>query len=141
MDQLRAIKVFVRVIDEHHVAFPIYDGNGQFMSTGNVVTNGKVGLLFIDWQNQRRMRLNGLATIDFDDPLMADYPEALMIIRVRAEEVFPNCPRYIHRMELVERSEFVPREACETPDAPWKDHFEDVLPRDQRARRAARRKD
>jgi predicted pyridoxine 5'-phosphate oxidase superfamily flavin-nucleotide-binding protein len=131
----------VRVLDETTIAFPSYDGNGQFMSGGNVLTNGKVGLLFIDWEGQFRMRLNGTATIDFDDELMGEYPEAQFIYRVRAEEIFPNCPRYIHRMEMVERSRFVPRAACETPDAPWKDHFEDVLPADQRARRAAARGD
>lgn len=130
---------FVQVLDERTIAFPNYDGNGQFMSTGNILTNGKVGLLFIDWENQHRMRLNGTATIDFDDPLLASYPEAQFIVRVRAEEVFPNCPRYIHRMKLLERSRFVPRAACETPEPGWKDYFEDVLPADQRARRAARR--
>ena len=130
---------FVRVLDDQTVAFPIYDGNGQFMSTGNVLTNGKVGLLFIDFENQSRMRLNGTASIDFADPLADEFPEAQFIVRVRAEEVFPNCPRYIHKMELVERSRFVPRAACETPEPGWKDHFEDVLPEEQRKRRAEKR--
>lgn len=130
---------FVRVIDEHTVAFPNYDGNGMFMSTGNILQHGKVAMLFVDWQNQRRMRLNGTATIDFADPLMADYPEAQFVVRVRAEQVFANCPRYIHKMELVERSRFVPRAECETPDPDWKDSLEEVLPASQRQRRAARR--
>lgn len=129
---------FVRMLDEHTLAFPSYDGNGQFMSAGNIATNGKVGMLFIDWENQWRMRVNGTATIDFDDPLLATYPEAQFVVRVKAEEVFPNCPRYIHKMQLVERSRYVPKEACETPDAEWKGHFEDVLPADQRARRQAK---
>ena len=130
---------FVRVIDEHTVAFPNYDGNGQYMTSGNILETGKVGLLFIDFQNQWRMRLNGIATIDFDDPLKAEWPEAQFVVRVTAEEVFPNCPRYIHKMELVERSVFVPKAACETPDPDWKDYFEDALPEDQKARRAARK--
>ena len=130
---------FVRVIDEHTVAFPSYDGNGQFMTTGNIIETGKVGMLFIDFQNQWRMRLNGIATIDFDDPLKDSWPEAQFVVRVKAEEVFPNCPRYIHHMEMVERSVFVPRAGCETPDPDWKDHFEDALPEDQQKRRAARR--
>ncbi len=130
---------FVRVLDEHTVAFPNYDGNGQYMTTGNILETGKVGLLFIDFQNQWRMRLNGIATIDFDDPLKAEWPEAQFVVRVTAEEVFPNCPRYIHKMELVERSVFVPKAACETPDPDWKDYFEDALPEDQKARRAARK--
>ncbi len=130
---------FVRVLDEHTLAFPNYDGNGQYMTTGNILETGKVGLLFIDFQNQWRMRLNGIATIDFDDPLKAEWPEAQFVVRVTAEEVFPNCPRYIHKMELVERSVFVPKAACETPDPDWKDYFEDALPEDQKARRAARK--
>jgi uncharacterized protein len=130
---------FVRIVDERTVAFPNYDGNGQFMSAGNIRTNPKVGMLFIDFENQWRMRLNGTASIDFDDPLMAEYPGALFVTRVRAEEIYPNCPRYIHKMQLVERSVFVPQAACEAPDPDWKDHFEAELPADQQARRAARR--
>lgn len=129
---------FVRVVDEHTLAFPSYDGNGQFMTTGNIIETGNVGMLFVDWMNQFRIRLNGTASIDFEDPLAGSWPEAQFIVRVRAEEVFSNCPRYIHRMELVERSMFVPRADCETPDAPWKDYFEAELPADQQARRAAR---
>jgi predicted pyridoxine 5'-phosphate oxidase superfamily flavin-nucleotide-binding protein len=130
---------FVRCIDPKTEVFPVYDGNGQFMSGGNILNNGKVGMLFIDWENQNRMRLNGTATIDFEDELLPEFPEAVFVVRVHAEEIFPNCPRYIHRMELVERSRFVPRSGCETPDAGWKDYFEDDLPADQRARRKARR--
>jgi predicted pyridoxine 5'-phosphate oxidase superfamily flavin-nucleotide-binding protein len=130
---------FVRVIDEHTIAFPNYDGNGQYLSTGNILETAKAGLLFIDWENQWRMRLNGTATINFDDPLKSEWPEAQFVVRVRAEEVFPNCPRYIHRMELVERSVFVPKADCETPDPDWKAAFEDALPEEQRKRRAAQR--
>ncbi|HMO54805.1 MAG TPA: pyridoxamine 5'-phosphate oxidase family protein, partial [Tepidiformaceae bacterium] len=131
---------FVKVLDEHTVAFPNYDGNGQYMTAGNIIETGRVGLLFIDFQNQWRMRLNGTASIDFDDPLKEAWPEAQFVVRVHAEEVFPNCPRYIHKMELVERSVFVPRAGCETPDPDWKDHFEDALPAEQQRRRATRRK-
>ncbi|MBA4179782.1 MAG: pyridoxamine 5'-phosphate oxidase [Anaerolinea sp.] len=130
---------FVKVLDEHTVAFPNYDGNGMFMSAGNILTNPKVGVLFIDFENQWRMRLNGSASIDFDDPLKGEWPEAMFVVRVRAEEVFPNCPRYIHKMQLVERSGYVPKAECRTPDPDWKDHFEDALPAEQQKRRAEMR--
>ncbi len=130
---------FIRVLDEHTLAFPIYDGNGKFQSSGNIRVHGKVGMLFIDWDGQSRMRLNGSASIDFEDPMLAEFPEAQFVVRVQAEQVFPNCPRYIHKMELVERSANVPRAGCETPDAEWKDHFDAELPAEQRARRAAKR--
>lgn len=111
---------FVHVVDEKTIAFPNYDGNGMYLSMGNVLTTGRVGMLFIDFEHQHRMRLNGDATIHYDDPLMADYPEAQFIVRVRAREVFPNCPRYIHKMQLVQRSRFVPKSECDTPVPSWK---------------------
>ena len=111
---------FVRVVDEHNVAFPNYDGNGMYLSMGNLIKNPNVGMLFIDFERGRRMRLNGVASVDPNDPLRAAYPEAQFIVRVQAREVFPNCPRYIHRYELVERSRFVPKAGCETPVPGWK---------------------
>ncbi len=111
---------FVRVLDERTIAFPCYDGNGMFLSIGNLVANPQVGLLFIDFEGQKRLRLNGIASIDADDALLGEYERAQFIVRVRATEVFPNCPRYIHKLELVERSRFVPRAACEPPVPDWK---------------------
>jgi uncharacterized protein len=111
---------FVRVVDEHTIAFPNYDGNGMFLSAGNALVNPQVGLLFISFEERKRMRLNGVAEHVDDDPLLAEFPEAQFLWRVRATEVFPNCPRYIHRYQLVERSRFVPKAGCETPVPEWK---------------------
>jgi predicted pyridoxine 5'-phosphate oxidase superfamily flavin-nucleotide-binding protein len=111
---------FVRVVDERTIAFPNYDGNGMYLSMGNVVRTGQAGLLFIDFENQRRMRLNGEATIDHKAPLTVEYAEAQFIVRVRVREVFPNCPRYIHKMKLVQRSRFVPKLERRTPVPGWK---------------------
>jgi predicted pyridoxine 5'-phosphate oxidase superfamily flavin-nucleotide-binding protein len=129
---------FVRVVDDHTVAFPNYDGNGMYLSMGNLLVNPNVGMLFIDFTSKRpsRLRLNGVASVDENDELMREYPEAQFIVRVRASQVFPNCPRYIHRMKLVQRSRFVPRQECETPVPEWKrsDWARDVLPEDDPAR-------
>ena len=120
---------FVRVLDESTIAFPCYDGNGMFLSMGNLLANPQVGLLFVDFERPSRLRLNGIASIDADDPLLGDYERAQFVVRVRATQVFPNCPRYIHKLELVERSRFVPRAACEPPVPDWKrrDWARDVL--------------
>jgi uncharacterized protein len=127
---------FVRVVDAHTVAFPNYDGNGMYLSMGNVGQNSHVGLLFIDFERGSRLRLNGAATIDAGDPLMPDYPEAQFIVRVRVREVFPNCPRYIHKMQRTEASPFVPRAGCETPVPGWKrsEWARDALPKEDPAR-------
>ena len=129
---------FVRVVDERTIAFPSYDGNGMYLSTGNVLLNPNVGLLFIDFEGQKRMRFNGVASFDEQDPLLSTYPEAQFVVRVRATEVFPNCPRYIHHMQFVERSHFVPERGCETPVPDWKRRAwaRDVLASGDPARKA-----
>jgi predicted pyridoxine 5'-phosphate oxidase superfamily flavin-nucleotide-binding protein len=128
---------FVRVVDERTIAFPNYDGNGMYLSWGNALVNPNVGLLFIDWERQKRLRLNGEASVHEHDPLLAEYPEAQFIVRVRVRELFPNCPRYIHKMELVERSRFVPHAGTETPQPRWKQDYVDVLPARDPARRSS----
>jgi predicted pyridoxine 5'-phosphate oxidase superfamily flavin-nucleotide-binding protein len=127
---------FVRVVDARTIAFPDYDGNGMFRSMGNVLANPHVGLLFIRFDLRRRLRMEGVASIDVDDPLAAEFPGARFVVRVHAERVFPNCPRYIHEYRLVERSRFVPRPDAEPPIPEWKrrDWARDVLPAGDPAR-------
>jgi predicted pyridoxine 5'-phosphate oxidase superfamily flavin-nucleotide-binding protein len=129
---------FVHVLDEHTIAFPNYDGNGMYLSMGNLLVNPQVGMLFIDFTAERpsRLRLNGVASIDERDELVSAWPGAQFVVRVAATQVFPNCPRYIHRMALVERSRFVPREQRTVPVPEWKrtDWACDVLPADDPAR-------
>jgi predicted pyridoxine 5'-phosphate oxidase superfamily flavin-nucleotide-binding protein len=131
---------FVRVLDERTIALPSYDGNGMYLSMGNLLVNPHVGLLFIHFEERKRLRLNGVATIAEDDPLIAEYPEAQFVVRVRADQVFPNCPRYIHHYELVKRSRFVPKVECETPVPGWKtrEWSRDALPEQDPARDPSR---
>jgi uncharacterized protein len=127
---------FVRVVDDRTLAFPNYDGNGMYLSMGNVAQTQAVGMLFIDFALQRRMRVDGRARIEFADPLREEYPEAQFIVRVDARSIYPNCPRYIHKYQLVERSAFVPHAAAPTPIPGWKqaDWARDVLPAGDPAR-------
>ena len=81
---------FVRVLDERTIAFPSYDGNGMYLTMGNALVNAHVGLLFIDFEGRKRLRLNGIASIDDGDKLRAEYLEAQLVVRVRATDVFPN---------------------------------------------------
>ena len=120
----------VTILDEKTLAFPNYDGNGMYLSMGNVAETRGVGLLFIDFEMQRRMRVDGTAMISTDESLMARYPGAQFIVRVEARHIYPNCPRYIHKRTLVARSEFVPRPHAETPVPDWKRALwaVDVLP-------------
>ena len=126
---------FVRVLDEKWLAFPNYDGNGKFQSMGNLLKNPNVGMLFVDFEGQHRLRLQGIATILDDDELLSQYPEAQFMIRVQATEVYTNCPRYVHKYQLVERSVFVPRQGLDTPVPEYKkrEDLQEFLPaRDRR---------
>jgi predicted pyridoxine 5'-phosphate oxidase superfamily flavin-nucleotide-binding protein len=121
---------FARVLDDRTLAFPSYDGNGMFRSLGNILVNPKVGLLFIDFERPNRMRVNGTASLHDDADLVATFEGAQLVVKVRARHIFPNCPRYIHRMTLVERSVYAPRAGHVPPTPEWKkmEVFRDYLP-------------
>jgi predicted pyridoxine 5'-phosphate oxidase superfamily flavin-nucleotide-binding protein len=121
---------FVRVLDERNLAIPDYDGNGMYRTWGNVLVNPHVGLLFIDFEESRRIRVNGTAQVRDDDPLRDEFPDAVLIVRVAVTRIFPNCPRYIHKMKLVEHSVYAPRPGYTPPVPAWKtfDAFRDALP-------------
>jgi uncharacterized protein len=124
---------FVRVVDATTLAWPDYDGNGMFRSLGNLLINPAVALLFIDFEHPSRVRIHGRASIEDEDALLAEYPGAQMIVRVQVERIFPNCPRYIHRMRLVETSVYAPDHGHTPPEPEWKqmEAFRDALPRKQ----------
>ncbi|MBL8288874.1 MAG: pyridoxamine 5'-phosphate oxidase family protein [Rubrivivax sp.] len=121
---------FVRVSGPSELMFPSYDGNGMFRSLGNIVANPGVGLLFIDFQSPRRLRVNGRAVLDDTPEALARFVGAQLVVRVRAERIFPNCPRYIHVAGAAEPSVYVPREGYTPPEPKWKSmpFAVDVLP-------------
>ena len=127
---------FVRVTADDELAFPSYDGNGMFRSLGNVLVNDAVSLLFIDFERPNRLRVIGRASVAEDDPLRASMRGAQLVVRVKAERIFPNCPRYIHRLSMTEASPYVPREGQVPPIPKWKrfEMFCDVLAHDDPAR-------
>ena len=114
-------KGFVKVIDNVTLAFPGYDGNGMYLTAGNIEAYGKVGLLFIDMQSPQRLRLHGHAETIVDDPLLEEYPEAKYIVRIHIENLFINCGRYIHEYEKNKESASVPKAGVVTPEPDWKD--------------------
>ena len=130
---------FVKVIDARTLVFPSYDGNGMYMSMGNAALNREVGLLFISFQKPHRIRVQGTATVTRDDPLMARFPGAELLVRVTLSEMWQNCPRYIHRYQKLEPSRYVPKAECETPMAGWKhiDIVQDVISEEEKKKAEA----
>lgn len=121
---------FVRVLDDRTLVFPSYDGNGMFRSLGAILEEPRVALLFIDYAQPDRMRLQGRAQLTDDPELLASFEGAQLVVRVTVERVWPNCPRYVHRMELAELSPYAPEPGHVPPVPEWKemDVFRDVLP-------------
>ena len=111
---------FVRVIDPTTIAFPSYDGNGMFLSMGNIEATAKIGMLFIDFERPNRVRVHADATVHANDPMLADFPGAQLLVRATITESFINCPRYIVKHMRVEASNYVPDADGNAPLASWK---------------------
>jgi uncharacterized protein len=112
---------FVRINGANSLVFPSYDGNGMFRSLGNIMVNPAIGLLFVEFSGQqRRLRINGTASIADDPALLASFAGAQLLVQVTAEHIFPNCPRYLPNLELAEPSVYNPRPGYEPPEPFWK---------------------
>ncbi|MEM7326466.1 MAG: pyridoxamine 5'-phosphate oxidase family protein [Actinomycetota bacterium] len=129
----------VTVVDPHTIAFPIYDGNGMFLSAGNIAATTKIGLLFIDFETPNRMRVQATARLIDDDPLLEAYPGALLLVRATVDKVFLNCARYIHKHQRVQTSPYVPDASGAQPYPSWKriDLVQDALRPDDQGRAEA----
>jgi hypothetical protein len=122
---------FVRIAAPDELIWPDYDGNGMFRSLGNIAVNPHVGLLFLKVGDKPgRLRINGRATVDFEDPRIADFAGAQGLVRLTPTDIFPNCPRYIPQLELTQPSVYAPRPETAPVEPAWKsfDAFKDVVP-------------
>jgi len=126
---------FVRVINPVTIVFPNYDGNGMFMSMGNIQDKAKVGLLFMDFETPQRLRLRGEARCLREGPMLDSYPGANLVVEISVNHVWVNCPRYVHRMQPLEQSPYLPGKDGAVSLALWKrvDLIQDVLTAEDRA--------
>lgn len=88
----------VLVADANTLIFPDYRGNNLYTSLGNILVNPQIGILFIDFPNAQRLRVNGSASI-IDDPVTYReiWTTALRYVQVTVEQVFGNCSKRIPR--------------------------------------------
>lgn len=122
---------FVQVAAADELIFPDYDGNGMFKSLGNIAANPHVGLLFIAMgEKPQRLRVNGTASVSQDDPRIVGIPGAQLLVKVRPTDIFPNCPRYIPSLQVVEPSAYTPKADAPPVEPAWKSFqaFADVVP-------------
>ena len=115
-------KGFVTVTGPTALEWQDLDGNSMYRSLGNILKSGRAGLLFIRMDGaQERLRVNGRAEVLHDHPRLADYPGAKMMVRLEADEIFPNCPRYIPDLAGAAPSEFLPEKGAPLKKPYWKD--------------------
>ncbi|MGA7823431.1 MAG: pyridoxamine 5'-phosphate oxidase family protein [Steroidobacteraceae bacterium] len=113
-----------------------YDGNGMFLSLGNIASTSNVAMLFIDFQSPRRLRLQGTAEVISSGDPTRRFPGAQRLVRITAAQIFANCGRYIHRLDTVSLSPHLPDEGGHQPFPSWKriDAIADSLPDADRAK-------
>lgn len=88
----------VKVLDETTLLFPDYPGNGAFQSLGNIMENPHIGMLFIDFTHQQRLRINGRAEVTDDAELCAWFPGSIQVVKVAVEQVYRNCSARIPKL-------------------------------------------
>ena len=124
---------FVKIVEKGIIEYPEYDGNSMYRTAGNISKNPNVALLFLNFDGKnRRIRINGHATIHHNNKSLEDHFGAKFVVRINCE-IYPNCPRYIPNLEKDEPSVYVPRKGKGVSPAPeWKkrDYIKNILPKD-----------
>jgi len=117
---------FVRVTDPLQLEWQDLDGNSMYRSLGNILKSPRVGLLFIQFDaNPRRLRINGKCTL-----AGGDEKDSKITVRLQADEIFRNCPRYIPDLSSNNPSPYLPDPNGVGAKPEWKsfDDLRDALP-------------
>ena len=90
----------VKAMDAKTILFPDFAGNKLFNSLGNMLVNPRIGMLFIDFENALRLRINGKVKIIEDVNLYQElWPGAQRYIKVTVDQVFGNCRKRIPKLD------------------------------------------
>ncbi len=125
---------FVQVADANTLVFPSYDGNGMYLSMGNIAQQAKIGMLFIDFETPHRIRVQATAELSDDEKWLARFPGAELVVKAKIDQMWMNCPRYIHKHKRLEQSRYVPDANGQAPMPAWKRIDivqDDLVPKDQ----------
>ena len=117
-------KGFLKVVDDHTLAFADYSGNAQYISIGNLMENDKAFIFLMDYPNRKRIKIWGTARYVEDDqdvlvrlidPEYAARPERAFVFTVDAWDV--NCPQHITPRYTVEEFSAVGPEGGDRVDS------------------------
>jgi predicted pyridoxine 5'-phosphate oxidase superfamily flavin-nucleotide-binding protein len=106
---------FIQVLDEHHLAYPEYRGNGVLASLGNISENPHLAILMVDFvRDLIGLHVNGVAKVIDDAEMRAAHPripaefdhgrtpERWVVVEV--EEAYIHCRKHIPHLQPVDRS-------------------------------------
>ncbi len=95
-------KGFLKVLDEHTLAFADFSGNRQYISMGNLTENDKAFIFLMDYINRQRIKIWGRAEVIEHDPTLLEQladptyearPERVFRFHIEAWD--SNCPQHI----------------------------------------------
>ncbi len=97
-------KGFLKVIDDHTIAFADFRGNKQFITTGNLGTDNRIALIMVDYPRQARLKILGRTEV-FEGEAAREWIERLResdykavierVYVIRVEAFDWNCPQHI----------------------------------------------
>ncbi|MDA9689977.1 pyridoxamine 5'-phosphate oxidase family protein [Betaproteobacteria bacterium] len=124
----------VKILDKKTAIFPSYNGNGMFLSIGNLLNNAEIGLLFMCFEKPHRIRVQCKAELLDEEKFKNFFPGSELVVKCTLHELWQNCPRYIHRYKRISQSRYTPDAEGSSPLAEWKriDLLEDVLPQNDK---------
>lgn len=86
----------VKITSPNTLVFPDYPGNNIYNSLGNLELNPNIGMIFINFDKEIRIRVNGSTkVIEENEEWQKLWPKALRFVQVSVKQVFYNCPQRI----------------------------------------------
>lgn len=78
---------FIEILDERTIQFPDYFGNNIFNTFGNIVSDPRVGIQFIDFESGTLMQLRGLAEVITLEGEFDRNPDMGRRVKIQIEEI------------------------------------------------------
>ena len=109
---------FVQVKDAHTLLIPDWPGNNRLDTLENIVSTGRIGLMFMIPGFDEVLRVNGRAELNTDPYLLALCPEdkkqPKLVIVVGIEDAYLHCAKALMRARLWHAESLVPRTTMPT---------------------------
>jgi len=123
---------FVKITGPARLEWPDYDGNSMYRSLGNIALQPRVAVLFIRFDGESTLlRITGTASLHRDAETLSRHHGAKVVVQLRADYMFTNCPRYIPALTEAQPSPHNPIPGHTPPAPQWKsrDYIRNILPK------------